>query len=351
MAKTKIINKALSIQKDCLFFVFTCVKNGRPFIDRLFRSMLLQTKKNFIHYIYEDGSDEPLGDIVDSYKKAASELEEPYTVIYEKNVKNIGLNMATKHCIEKCSAPYFIWIDCDNWINDVFFEELEKVAKHNKKSIVIRTSCVEIDEKGIENNIFSNRQLKKTVSKKDQSKTFLIGDYGFSFFAVNFSYYKEINPTLKLLNERYMFNDNQVLAHCIFSKKPFSFAAKSISYYLRRDSSESCTSCFNSEIDKHLFIFNCYTILAKNDNSEFAALLPIICKSYVMFRQIMFDMEAGRFDEAKLNLKEKIKFDKKENVPLKFRYPYGSKLLWMVFCNFPFIRKVARTIRRTMGRI
>ena len=108
-----------------LFFLFTCVKDGREYIDKLFESLLMQTKKNFIHYIYEDGSDNPLDEIVENYIKRVNQLDEPYRVVYEKCNKNIGLNKATEHCLKKCYLNYFIWMNCDDWLDVNFFKNAE----------------------------------------------------------------------------------------------------------------------------------------------------------------------------------------------------------------------------------
>ena len=74
--------KSYSNEKP-LFFLFTCVKDGRKYINKLFDSLLSQTKINFVHYIYEDGSNDPIEDLVLSYKEKVSKLEHPYKVIYD----------------------------------------------------------------------------------------------------------------------------------------------------------------------------------------------------------------------------------------------------------------------------
>jgi len=140
--KTKMVEKT----QDYLFFVFTCVKNGRKYIEKLFDSLLEQTLTNFVHFIYDDGSDDPIDDLVDEYRKKVSLLANPFPVIYEKNTTNIGINMATQYCISKCCARYFVWIDCDNWIDKNFFNEMTNtINRKGNKFIVYRSNGIRVD--------------------------------------------------------------------------------------------------------------------------------------------------------------------------------------------------------------
>lgn len=231
--------KSYSNEKP-LFFLFTCVKDGRKYINKLFDSLLSQTRINFVHYIYEDGSNDPIEDLVLSYKEKVSKLEHPYKVIYEKNPVNIGLNMATKHCIDMCSCPYFIWIDCDNWVDKNFFLELEKTVAKNKKAFLIRTHK-EIYKNGIAIPYDSSITRKK--NSKLQLNELLRSKFTYSFFAVNNNLYRKNNPCNFMINSKVFFNDDQVLLVCLLSKKcKIAYSRKSIGYFLRRDDSVSAIS-------------------------------------------------------------------------------------------------------------
>ena len=157
------------------FFLFTCVKNGRKYIQKLFDSLLKQTKINFVHYIYEDGSEDPVDDLITDYKTKANDIG--LQVIYEKQSINIGLNMATKHCIEQCFLPYFIWIDCDNWVDSRFFEELGNTVRKKNKPNIVRTnkSCVHLS--GAKATNF----LKKSIDSGYSGLLILLNKYYYSF--------------------------------------------------------------------------------------------------------------------------------------------------------------------------
>ena len=217
-----------------IFFLFTCVKNGRAYINKLFDSILNQTKVNFLHFIYDDGSDDPISDLVDEYRIKASKLAHPFEVVYERNNINIGLNMATKHCIDKCSLPYFIWIDCDNWVDKNFFKNLERTARNNPDAIVLRSRKIIFEE-----NCTYKEKVNRWVLNKDQTIPYFYDFYAYSAFAVKKDQYSIINPNNVLLNIRDFFADEQVILSCVCSGLSFAYTKKAKFYFYLRKNSES----------------------------------------------------------------------------------------------------------------
>ena len=238
-----------------LFFLFTCVKDGRKYIKTLFNSLLSQTDFNFVHYIYEDGSVDTIEDLVNEYKLKAS-----YQVMYEKNSINIGLNMATKHCIDICNLPYFIWIDCDNWVDKNFFFELGKAVKKNKKGNLFRTRCYRdnLKNKSIDTAVFPlfSDSLKNKYCKWIY---FFRGykSYYYSFFAMKTEYFKE-KMYFDFLVDRHLFNDDQVLSHYYLTNDTCVFVDKAKGFQLIREDSESASIC-SSQLDSNVKIYKEYT--------------------------------------------------------------------------------------------
>ena len=222
--------------KNPLFFLFTCVKDGKAYINKLFDSLLSQTKVNFVHYIYEDGSSDPVEDLVDTYKEKVSKLEHPYKVVYEKNPTNIGLNMSTKHCIDMCCCPYFIWIDCDNWVDKNFFKELEKLYLKHKNSVMLRSYLYN----GSTNNMqsFSSTDIKN-INSKYPFGMLLRRKYYYSFFAVNYKFYKQINKNNIMLDKRSFYNDEQILFLILSNTNKSCINKNAIGYFTVRDDMES----------------------------------------------------------------------------------------------------------------
>lgn len=238
-----------------LFFVFTCVKDGEKYIPKLFESMLSQTKINFVHYIYEDGSEKPLGKLMEEYKKRVSELDQPYKVIYEYNPINIGLNKSTQHCISKCTCPYFIWIDCDNYIDASFFEEMERLYRRNKKAIMLRSFL--LGKKEGQDELSYDKSKFATAKNKYQLGIYIRERYFYSFFAVNYQKYKTINPNNVFVSNREFYNDEQVISLCLLVQSYAPITKKAIGYFTTHDGQESSLYKINNHQRKEFHLSLC----------------------------------------------------------------------------------------------
>ena len=309
--KTCIDNK---IKNKPLFFLFTCIKDGRLFIDKLFDSLIHQTKINFIHYIYEDGSSEPLKELIDEYKFKVSQLDTPYEVIYEYNPVNIGLTKSTQHCISKCKCSYFIWIDCDNYVEYTFFEELEKLYKRNKKSLLLRTTLYDSKYMKL---YYCNCGLIDEAKTKYQLGLFIRRRYYYSFFAVNYEKYKMLNPSNIFLNEKGFYNDEQVLTLCLLESgyAPLSRTAKG--YFLTHDNQESSQVNLPLDTFKDCQINLCYSI-GKNLGDKMSA---------VYETKELYDELFEKYKKDVIRSKEIIKriklLSRKYSISLKNYYNYS----------------------------
>lgn len=219
-----------------LFFVFTCVKDGRDFVDKLFDSLLMQTKINFIHFVFEDGSSFPLAEKIEEYRNKINQLRTPYQLVYECNPTNIGLNRATQYCISRCICPFFIWIDCDNYVDINFFNELEKTYNKNRNALLLRTILYDADT--LTNKYFNCGSINDALSRY-QLGLLIRRKYYYSFFAVNYAKYCLINPNNVFLPDRCFYNDEQVLLLCLLNCAKTPFSTKSIGYFLDRKNQES----------------------------------------------------------------------------------------------------------------
>ncbi len=325
MDKFQQVNKVKPI-----FFVFTCVKNGRQYIGKLFESLSKQSRKNFVHYIYEDGSDEPLDEIVDLYRKTVKESLDPYEIIYEQNNHNVGLNKATKHCIDKCSLPYFIWIDCDNWVNNTFFEELEKTAKKNPNAIYIGSNRIDvIDGKHVKYLSDFKRRMSVSGFFKDILFICASGFY-YSFFAIKKDYYDIVSRGNFFVDSRDFYNDNQVITHCIVSGRSFASCKRAHSFYLFRENSEGNRFIdFNPKIEKH---WSGIKEIAFHDDRKNKTCIDDILRIILLNAKIQEAKHNGSSD-AHLLKKERNQIIKHSNLPLKYKLYFNIQAFWRTLKN------------------
>ena len=317
------------IENKPLFFLFTCVKNGRQYINKLFDSLLNQVKINFVHYIYDDGSEDPVDDLVYEYSKKAANLNHPYDVVYEKNPINIGLNMSTKHCIDMCDCPYFIWIDCDNWIDSHFFEEMEKVVTKHKDAILVRSRLLNQDGK---NAAKYSKNFEREKEKK-QLKNFFYNMFSHGFFCVNRSYYLDINRDNYFFTEKGFYNDEQVNLTCMLSEKNFYFCEKAIGYFLERKDSESAVNAHQS-ID---YYFNLFEMLVARYDTNFSNKI----KHIKYLRTSFNEMDSLKKIDPKKAMSiyfDRLKIIKKYNINREFRYRRKNGFYWLIALLYCRIR-------------
>ena len=297
-----------------LFFLFTCVKDGNNYIEKLLDSLIKQTRKNFVHFIYEDGSGEPLGEMINKYKRRVLSLEEPYDVVYEYNKTNLGLTKATQYCISKCTCPYFIWIDCDNYVDIHFFEELERLYRKNKGALLLRSTLYNY---GSDKLYYANRGSIEDAYNSYQLGLFIRRKYYYSFFAVNTKKYKLINPSNIMIDEKGFYNDEQVLTLCLLQSRKTPLSKKAKGYFLVRERQESSQLTLPLDSFRNLQIKLCNII-----NKEMGKKMSVIYEIKDKY-DMLFQLYKNDFSKS-LNIVKDIKrLSKEYNISLKNYYNYS----------------------------
>ena len=321
------MGKITNTIKEPVFFLFTCVKNGRKYINRLFESLLNQTVINFVHYIYEDGSDDPIFDLVEQYKEQSYLLDHPIKIYYECNKNNIGLNMATQHCISKANLPYFIWIDCDNWVHSRFFEFLGKETLKHPNAAAIRSDRITYFGSGLFGKAMSKRNSRKAIYSKHQFDYLCLGKYLFSATAFNKEFFFKVNNHNYFIDERSFFNDVQVNLSCAISQHPYYFQKKCIMYYLNRSDAESMviSDRSNEYIVKYLESINA----PKNIIDRAHSLLLI----REINARIISAYKKNDKKEAIILIRQKRKICRKVNIHYNTAYSFASDFYIILAMN------------------
>lgn len=311
------------------FFLFTCVRDGRQYIERLFESLLNQTSTNFIHFIYDNGSSDPIDDLILKYKEKVAKLKKPYEVRYEKTSESVGLNMATKYCIDKCDKPYFIWIDCDNWIHKDFFRNLKKEIDKHPDRILYRTYLIKVDESGVTSSNFKERKLS-LKNKNNAAFTFFTrkNRYYYSFFAINTKKYLELSHN-NIINIRDYYNDEQVLTYCYLSNDKFSFVKKSVGYYLARENSEAHL-IMPKQSNSNIFAFDERIKIAESISKSSLNYYLTIKKLFDEYNLMSSAYEANDIINSRKHFRELRNTTKKNHFSTKVTFRNKDFLYWLL---------------------
>lgn len=114
------------------------VYNNYKFLDASIKSILNQTYKDFELIIINDGSTEPIEDILNSYKDSRIKIF--------KNKKNIGLTKCLNRCLDISSGEYIARQDSDDISKPTRFEE--QLRLFIEEIGLVTTYAYAVNEKG-----------------------------------------------------------------------------------------------------------------------------------------------------------------------------------------------------------
>ncbi len=327
-----------------LFFLFTCVFNGRNYITKLFDSLLSQNTSNFVHYIYEDGSAEPIYDLVESYKRKASNLPKPFKVIYEYNKVNMGLNYSTKHCIEKCDLPFFIWLNCDDYVENSFFIKLERTIRKAKiLPTVIRCNLFTIEQNNairfIDKYSKNARKFRKFSSQYMQFASDL---YVYGHFCVNANVYKNNRFLSTFSFQRDVFNDCQVILHSLLYGGDHYYCDNITSFTIMHSDSESQTPQ-NKNYKQSCLDY--YKKIIQDTNSSNSLLLENCFLINRLYNKQIALIKEKKYKEALEVIASKEALAKSNHISVSLTCTERNDLYWKFFCRFPRLFSLFRKIK------
>lgn len=138
-----------------LFTVFTPLYNRKHTIDRVWKSLMEQTNKNFEWLIVNDGSEDGIEPILESYKNKA---DFPVRIFHQKNS---GKHIAFNKAIDEAKGELLIPADSDDTFIPSTIETFEKYWKKYKDESISGISVLCKDEN---ENIIGNKFLFEGVS-------------------------------------------------------------------------------------------------------------------------------------------------------------------------------------------
>jgi glycosyltransferase involved in cell wall biosynthesis len=223
------------LSNQITFFVVTTLYKSNGTIQKTFDSMLAQTFSHIVHYIYDDGSPENPDAIVDSYIKAVKERKQPYTVIYEKGFKNLGVDFAHQHGFQKMTGTHFMWLDSGDYLDPRYFEIVERAIRSHPECTWFHTNVSFYSPK---KGVFLKNKGKQyhlcNLRRKDQRPFGLSGrDFFYHHHVVSVSAYRSINPQMIFLDGHLfggLYYDGQIFQALAAAEQKGCYLAKPLSF-------------------------------------------------------------------------------------------------------------------------
>lgn len=117
-------------EKKMLFItVFTPTYNRKELLERLYKSLIMQTDYDFIWLVIDDGST----DNTDEYIKSLQKKENKFKIEYHYK-ENGGLHTAYNEAIKFLDTELCMCCDSDDWLPDNCIETVKKIWKKNHRA-------------------------------------------------------------------------------------------------------------------------------------------------------------------------------------------------------------------------
>ena len=129
------------------------VYNVEKYLERCLKSLISQTFENYEIILIDDGSSDNSGKICDDYAKRYEKIR----VIHQKNA---GLSAARNVGIKQSIAPYILFVDSDDTIDEFACEKLYETMMKENVEIVRANSIIVKEEK------FFPEKKKNVISGK-----------------------------------------------------------------------------------------------------------------------------------------------------------------------------------------
>lgn len=173
--------------EEITLFIITTIYNARSCLQKTLDSLLLQTRTNFIHYIYDDASTVGCEDIINTYIGEVRCLEKPYKVVYEKGNKNLGCDKAHEYAFKRMEGTHVLWLDAGDYFDRRCIEVITaSIERHrgynwfhlNSIHYDINTSCI-CSKKS------SKKYKLKYLKQHNQLPCWVFGDFYYHTFVIN----------------------------------------------------------------------------------------------------------------------------------------------------------------------
>ena len=124
------------------YSIITANYNGFNLMDRYFLSLSKQKLKDFEIIVIDDCSTD------DSYKKLTDyKKKTDLNMKVLKTPKNSGPGVARNMGIDVAEGIYITFIDNDDWVDDSFLEDIDKLLSKKKYDCLIYDYCLDFDGK------------------------------------------------------------------------------------------------------------------------------------------------------------------------------------------------------------
>ena len=206
-----------------LVSIIVPVYNVEKYLQRCIDSLINQTYKKIEIWLINDGSTDLSGQICEQYKAADNRIN----VIHKHNG---GLSDARNCGLSKITGDYVCFVDSDDWVLNIYVEELLKLSQLHNADIVVCSNCVTTKELG---KIPNKKRYTYTIYGKEASLTHLLYLKGISTSAHGKLFKREIIEGITFPTGK-LFEDVVPIFHCFEKAQKTVISTRKLYFYFKR---------------------------------------------------------------------------------------------------------------------
>lgn len=326
----------------CNVSIIVPVYNIETYLRECVDSLIKQTYKKVEIILVDDGSEDTSGKICDEYKEKDSRVQ-----VY--HIKNGGPAKARNYGLKKANGDYVMFVDADDWIEDVTIQNCVKQIERNDSDLVLFNMC---DFKKNEKKEY--HLLNGEVRHFDGQEIEYIEDMLLTFRAENIVDTTSLRgPVCKLYKRKIanecFFPEEMTLGEDTCFVQQFFRKMNSIVYldkvfYHRRVLDSSLSHAYGLDyIEKRLEYVN-WTLKFYSENKDYTLLNEFCFRNY--------DSVVGRiFNTNDISLRKKKRLIRKFLKGLEFKYNFSELELEWDNKNVRLIKKLLQHEMLTVAYI
>ena len=248
-----------------LISVILPIYNVEPYLRRGIESILTQTYNNLEIILIDDGSTDKSGDICDQYARKDSRVKVFHTV-------NRGLGEARNYGFEVSRGEYILYIDPDDWINDIYIDVMYKSLVDSGADFV-QPSMKHVTRNNIK---YLNKYTDKRclLSNEEYMKKVLIGESSVSVAGKLFK--RNVIDSIKNPVGR-LFEDNAIICSYVHLSRFVYIENKAVYYYTSTRSNSITSSITKKGLKDYIWSYN---VLIKDCKKYFPELRAEVIANY-----------------------------------------------------------------------
>ena len=218
------------------FSIIVAVYNTEAYLDKCLQSILNQTFTDFEVILINDGSLDKSAEICEKY----AQIDKRIRLIHQENQ---GVSATRNTALGMASAPYIIWVDADDWIEEDLLAEVKKSIDQTSADIIL-----------FDYYIVKGSQCEKHTLKyhegflnKQEAMSALALDEELQSYLWNKAFKRSLFEGISFLNIYRMMEDYAIM-HLLFHRAAtFYYLPRPLYYYFDRLGSISRTVRYDAQ--------------------------------------------------------------------------------------------------------